>query len=69
MATNGTVKFFNVKKGFGFIEPEGGGKDAYIHTSTVESAGLSPLREGQKVSYDLKLGEDGKESAINVRAL
>jgi CspA family cold shock protein len=69
MATNGTVKFFNVKKGFGFIEPVGGGKDAYIHTSTVESAGLSPLREGQKVSYDLKLGEDGKESAINVRAL
>lgn len=69
MATNGMVKFFHLKKGFGFIEPDGGGKDAYVHTSALESAGLPTLHEGQKVSYDLQRGADGKESAINVRAL
>jgi CspA family cold shock protein len=69
MATNGIVKFFNVSKGFGFIAPDEGGKDAYVHTRALESAGLLTLREGQKVSYDLQRGDDGKESAVNVQAL
>jgi CspA family cold shock protein len=69
MATNGTVKFFNVNKGFGFIQPDQGGKDAFVHISAVERAGLSTLREGQKVSYDLETGRDGKVSATNLQAL
>jgi cold shock protein len=69
MATNGTVKFFNTTKGFGFIQPDQGGKDAFVHISAVERAGLSTLREGQKVSYDLERGRDGKESATNLQAL
>jgi CspA family cold shock protein len=69
MATNGTVKFFNVNKGFGFIQPDQGGKDAFVHISAVERAGLSTLREGQKVSYDLETGRDGKQSATNLQAL
>jgi cold shock protein len=69
MATNGTVKFFNSTKGFGFIQPDQGGKDAFVHISAVERAGLSTLREGQKVSYDLERGRDGKESATNLQAL
>jgi CspA family cold shock protein len=68
MATNGTVKFFNVNKGFGFIQPDQGGKDAFVHISAVERAGLSTLREGQKVSYDLETGRDGKQSATNLQA-
>ena len=66
---NGTVKFFNTTKGFGFIEPEGGGKDAFVHISAVERSGMSTLNEGQKVSYDLETGRDGKVSAANLRAL
>jgi cold shock protein len=69
MAVNGTVKFFNVNKGFGFIQPDQGGKDAFVHISAVERAGLSTLREGQKVSYDLETGRDGKQSATNLQAL
>ncbi len=69
MATNGIVKFFNVSKGFGFIAPDEGGQDAYVHARALESAGLPALREGQKVSYDLQSGDDGKQSAINVRIL
>jgi CspA family cold shock protein len=69
MATNGTVKFFNTTKGFGFIQPDTGGKDAFVHISAVERAGLTTLREGQKVSYDLERGRDGKESATNLQAL
>ena len=69
MAVNGTVKFFNVNKGFGFIQPDQGGKDAFVHISAVERAGLSTLREGQKVSYDLETGRDGKVSAVNLKAL
>ena len=68
MAT-GTVKFFNTTKGFGFIQPDTGGKDAFVHISAVERAGLSTLTEGQKVSYDLERGRDGKESATNLQAL
>ena len=64
--TTGTVKFFNAAKGFGFIEPEDGSKDAFVHISAVEQAGLSTLQEGQKVSYELEAGRDGKQSATNL---
>ncbi len=66
MAT-GTVKWFNADKGYGFIEPSEGGKDAFVHISAVERAGLSTLREGQKVSYDLVEGRNGRSSAENLQ--
>lgn len=59
----GTVKWFNPAKGYGFIEPEEGGADAFVHISAVEAAGLSSLSDGQKVSYELKPGQNGKSSA------
>ena len=62
----GTVKWFNTTKGFGFIEPEDGGKDAFVHISAVERAGLRTLNEGQKVSYELQAGRDGKSAAENL---
>ena len=62
----GTVKFFNTTKGFGFIEPEDGSKDAFVHISAVERAGLGSLNEGQKVSYEVQSGRDGKMSAENL---
>ncbi|MBT6093307.1 MAG: cold-shock protein [Rhodospirillaceae bacterium] len=65
MAT-GTVKWFNPTKGYGFIEPEDGSKDAFVHISAVERAGLSTLNEGQKVSFDLETGRNGKTSAENI---
>lgn len=65
--TNGTVKFFNSTKGFGFISPDDGSKDAFVHISAVEQAGLSGLAEGQKVSYELQQGRDGKSSAANLQ--
>ena len=65
MAT-GTVKWFNSIKGFGFITPEDGSKDAFVHISAVERAGLSNLNEGQKVSFDLQAGQNGKSSAENL---
>ena len=65
MAT-GTVKWFNTAKGFGFIEPEDGSKDAFVHISAVERAGLTSLNEGQKVSFELQPGRDGKSSAENL---
>ncbi len=64
--TTGTVKFFDVTRGFGFIEPEDGSKDAFVHISAVERAGLSSLNEGQKVSYELQPGQNGKFSAENL---
>ena len=64
--TTGTVKWFNPVKGFGFIEPEDGSKDAFVHISAVERAGLSTLAEGQKVSFDLQPGQNGKSSAENL---
>jgi CspA family cold shock protein len=67
--TTGTVKWFNPAKGFGFIEPEDGGKDAFVHISAVERAGLDTLREGQKVEFELVSGEDGRSSAENLVAL
>ena len=66
MAT-GTVKWFNPTKGHGFIEPDDGGKDAFVHISAVERAGLNGLNEGQKVSFDLEPGRDGKSSAENLK--
>ncbi len=65
--TNGTVKFFDSTKGFGFIAPDDGGKDAFVHISAVESAGLSDLADGQKLTYELENGRDGKVSATNLQ--
>lgn len=64
----GTVKFYNSTKGFGFISPETGGKDAFVHVSAIERSGMSTLNEGQRVTYDLERGRDGRESAVNLRA-
>jgi CspA family cold shock protein len=62
----GTVKWFNATKGFGFIQPDGGGKDVFVHISAVEKAGLSSLNEGAKVSYDI-VSDRGKESAGSLK--
>jgi cold shock protein len=64
---NGTVKWFNATKGFGFIEPEGGKKDVFVHISALERSGLSTLADGAKVSFDIEAGRDGRESAINLK--
>jgi len=64
--TTGTVKFFNMERGYGFIEPEDGSKDAFVHISAIERAGLSSLSEGQKVSYEVQPGRDGKSAAENL---
>ncbi len=66
--TTGTVKWFNPAKGFGFIEPEDGSKDAFVHISAVERAGMQTLREGQKITYELVPGQNGKASAENLVA-
>ncbi|MHA6325122.1 cold-shock protein [Roseivivax sp. CAU 1753] len=65
MAT-GTVKWFNTTKGFGFIAPETGGKDVFVHISAVERSGLTGLSDDQKVTFDLETGRDGRESATNL---
>lgn len=62
----GTVKWFNGTKGYGFIQPEDGGADIFVHVSAVQKAGLNDLREGQKVSYDLA-NEKGRTSAVNIQ--
>ena len=67
MSKTGTVKFFNINKGFGFIEPEDGSKDAFVHVTALERAGITGLAEGQKVSYDLESGRDGRTSATNIQ--
>ncbi len=66
--TIGTVKFFNTDKGFGFIAPESGGGDAFVHISAVERAGMSTLNKDQRVSYDLETDNRGKTSAVNLQA-
>jgi CspA family cold shock protein len=65
--TEGTVKWFNPAKGFGFITPDDGGKDAFVHISAVERAGINSLAEGQRVSYELQPGRNGKSSAENLK--
>lgn len=65
--TKGTVKWFNPVKGYGFISPDDGSKDAFVHISAVERAGLSTLNEGQKVEYELQPGRNGRSSAENLR--
>ncbi len=64
--TTGTVKWFNAVKGFGFITPDEGGKDAFVHISALERAGIHALDEGQRVEYELQPGRDGKSSAENL---
>ncbi|MEM9843444.1 MAG: cold-shock protein [Pseudomonadota bacterium] len=63
---NGTVKWFNTQKGFGFITPESGGRDIFVHISSVERAGLTDLADAQKVTFDVESGRDGRESATNL---
>lgn len=63
----GTVKFFNAQKGYGFIQPEGGGNDAFVHITAVERAGMQTLNQDQKVSYDLEEDRRGKMSAVNLK--
>ena len=65
----GTVKWFNSQKGFGFIQPGGGGNDVFVHISAVERAGLSQLGEGQKISFETETGRNGKASAVNLKVL
>ena len=65
--TTGTVKFFNEHKGYGFIAPDGGGNDAFVHISAVERAGMRSLRENQRISYDLQQDNRGKFSAVNLK--
>jgi len=67
--TQGTVKFFNLTKGFGFIQPDDGAKDVFVHISAVERSGLSTLTENQKISFDVERGNNGKMSATNLRAI
>jgi cold shock protein len=68
MAT-GTVKWFNASKGFGFIGPDDGSKDVFVHISALQAAGLSSLKDGQKVQYELVRGKDGKVSAGNLKTV
>ena len=64
---NGTVKWFNATKGFGFIQPDSGGRDVFVHISAVERAGLTGLADNQKVTFDVESGRDGRESAANLQ--
>ena len=66
---NGTVKWFNTKKGFGFIEPEDGGKDVFVHISAVEASGLAGLEDNQKVTFELQEGRDGRQMAGDLKAV
>jgi CspA family cold shock protein len=67
--STGTVKFFNTTKGFGFIRPDDGSKDVFVHVSAVERAGLGTISENQKLSFELEKGNDGKTSAVNLKAV
>jgi CspA family cold shock protein len=66
--TIGTVKFFNADKGYGFIQPDGGGNDAFVHISAVQAAGMQTLDRDQRVSYDLETDRRGKTSAVNIQS-
>ena len=65
--TTGTVKFFNADKGYGFIAPDGGGNDAFVHISAVERAGMATLNQNQRVAYELEEDRRGKSSAVNLQ--
>ena len=65
----GTVKWFNSTKGYGFIQPDDGAKDVFVHISAVEVSGLSSLREGQKVSFEIERGQQGKLAAVNLKTV
>ena len=65
----GTVKWFNNTKGYGFIQPEEGGKDVFVHISAVERSGLTGLADNQKVKFDIEKGRDGRESAVNIELM
>jgi cold shock protein len=65
----GTVKWFNATKGYGFIQPDDGSKDVFVHISAVERSNLDNLREGQKIQFDLERGQQGKTSAVNLKAV
>ncbi|NJN40352.1 MAG: cold-shock protein [Gammaproteobacteria bacterium] len=67
--STGTVKFFNASKGFGFIQPDDGSKDVFVHISAVQGAGLGTLSENQKVSFDVEKGNNGKSAAVNLKAI
>lgn len=69
MAINGTVKFFNADKGFGFIAPDNGGQDAFVHISAVERAGFATLSQNQRVSYELENDKRGRTSAVSLAAV
>ena len=69
MSTTGTVKFFNSTKGFGFIAPQDGSKDVFVHISAVERAGMQGLAENQQVTFDIERGINGKFSAVNLKAM
>lgn len=64
----GTVKWFNPVKGYGFIEPDDGAKDVFVHISAVEQSGMGSLREGQRVSFELERGQQGRVSAVNLKS-
>ena len=64
----GTVKWFNAQKGYGFIQPDDGSKDVFVHITAVERAGLGSLHEGQKLSFDIERGQQGKSSAVNLKS-
>lgn len=64
----GNVKFFNTDRGYGFIAPEDGGKDSFVHISAVQAAGMQTLEKDQRLSYDIEQGQNGKESAVNLAA-
>ena len=66
--STGTVKWFNAQKGYGFIQPDDGSKDVFVHISAVERSGMGQLNEGQKLSFDLEKGQQGKTSAVNLKA-
>ena len=67
MAITGTVKFFNADKGYGFISPDGGGQDAFVHISALEQSGMGPLNQNDRVTYDLEADKRGKQAASNLK--
>ena len=67
--STGKVKWFNITKGYGFIEPDEGGSDAFVHITAVQNSGLDGLSEGQAISFDLEEGQNGKTSAVNLKSL